>query len=111
MIVIQTDISLPLLVERAMSQAKLNERILKAVGKPLRRKEDLRLLTGKGRFSDDFNLPGQVWAAMVRSPHPHAKINGIDKSAALALPGVLGVFTGTDCIADGMKPIPHSPVP
>lgn len=94
-----------------MSQAKLNERILKAVGKPLRRKEDLRLLTGKGRFTDDFSLPGQVWAAMVRSPHPHAKINGIDKAAALAMPGVLAVYTGADCLQDGLKPIPHSPVP
>lgn len=89
----------------------LNERAFKAVGKPLRRKEDLRLLTGKGHFTDDFNLPGQVWAAMVRSPHPHARINGIDKTAALAMPGVLAVYTGADCIADGLKPIPHSPVP
>ncbi len=89
----------------------LSERAFKAVGKPLRRKEDLRLLTGKGRFTDDFNLPGQVWAAMVRSPHPHARINGIDKTAALAMPGVLAVYIGADCIADGLKPIPHSPVP
>jgi carbon-monoxide dehydrogenase large subunit len=89
----------------------LSERAFKAVGKPLRRKEDLRLLTGKGHFTDDFNLPGQVWAAMVRSPHPHANIKGIDKTAALAMPGVLAVYTGADCIADGLKPIPHSPVP
>ena len=52
----------------------LLEQALKSVGKPVPRNEDQRLITGKGRFSDDFSLPGQVWAAMVRSPHPHARI-------------------------------------
>jgi carbon-monoxide dehydrogenase large subunit len=83
----------------------------KAVGQPLRRKEDLRLLTGKGRFSDDFAMDGQAYAVMVRSPHPHARIRGIAAEAARAMPGVLGVFTGQDCLADGLKPIPHEPVP
>ena len=73
---------------------------LKAVGQPLRRKEDLRLITGAGRFTDDFALPGQAWAAMVRSPHPHAIIKAIDSAAAAAMPGVLGVFTGQDCLDD-----------
>ena len=45
-----------------------------AIGQPLRRKEDERLLTGKGRFSDDFILDGQAYAVLVRSPHPHARI-------------------------------------
>ena len=67
---------------------------LGAIGQPLRRKEDQRLLTGKGRFSDDFTLPGQAYAAIVRSPHPHARIVRIDMRPALAMPGVLGVFTG-----------------
>jgi carbon-monoxide dehydrogenase large subunit len=89
----------------------LSERAFKAVGRPLVRNEDLRLITGKGRFTDDFNLPGQVWAAMVRSAHPHARILGIDGSAALGLPGVLGLFTGEDCIKDGLVDIPHNPVP
>jgi len=89
----------------------LNERSFKAVGKPLPRKEDLRLVTGKGRFTDDFSMPGQVWAAMVRSPHPHARIVSIDASEARRMPGVLGVFTGEDCLRDGLKPIPHNPVP
>ena len=71
---------------------------LKAVGQPLKRKEDLRLITGKGRFTDDFSLPNQTWAWMVRSPYPHARILRIDKHSALALSGVLGVFTGTDCL-------------
>jgi aerobic carbon-monoxide dehydrogenase large subunit len=89
----------------------LNERAFKAVGRPLPRKEDLRLITGKGRFTDDFSLPGQVWAAMVRSPHPHARIVAIDPKPALEMPGVLGVYTGADCERDGLKSIPHNPVP
>jgi carbon-monoxide dehydrogenase large subunit len=82
-----------------------------SIGHPIRRKEDARLLTGKGRYTDDFSLPGQTYAAMVRSPHPHARIVRIDTSAAKAMKGVLLVLTGVDCIADALKPIPHSPVP
>ncbi|MEK9722862.1 MAG: xanthine dehydrogenase family protein molybdopterin-binding subunit [Rhodospirillaceae bacterium] len=81
------------------------------VGQPIRRKEDARLLTGRGAFSDDAAAPGQAHAAMVRSPHPHAEIAGIDTAAALALPGVLAVYTGADCAADGLGPIPHNPIP
>ena len=81
------------------------------VGQPVRRKEDLRLLTGQGRFSDDFALAGQAHAAMVRSPHPHARIVRINTTKAKAMPGVLGVFTGADALADGLGPIPHTPVP
>jgi carbon-monoxide dehydrogenase large subunit len=83
----------------------------KAIGQALRRKEDQRLLTGKGRFSDDFSIEGQAHAVLVRSPHPHARIVGIDVSAARSMPGVLAVFTGWDCAADGLGPIPHDPVP
>ena len=82
-----------------------------SIGKPIRRKEDQRLLTGKGRFTDDFNLDGQTYAAMVRSPYPHARIVKIDAAAAKAMPGVLLVLTGADCVAEDQKPIPHSPVP
>ena len=85
--------------------------MLKTVGQPVRRKEDIRLLTGKGRFSDDFKLDGQAYAAMIRSPHPHARIMSIDKSAALAMPGVLAVLTGADCADDKLGPIPHDPLP
>ncbi|HXC91258.1 MAG TPA: xanthine dehydrogenase family protein molybdopterin-binding subunit [Stellaceae bacterium] len=84
---------------------------LGAIGQPVRRKEDERLLTGRGRFSDDFSLPRQAHMAVVRSPHPHARIGYIDTARAAAMPGVLGVFTGQDCSADGLKPIPHNPVP
>ena len=82
-----------------------------SIGHPLRRKEDARLLTGKGRFTDDFSADGEAHAAMVRSPHPHARIVRIGAAAAEEMPGVLGVFTGAQCKADGLKPIPHTPVP
>jgi carbon-monoxide dehydrogenase large subunit len=80
-------------------------------GKPLRRVEDRRLVTGRGRFGDDFNLPGQAYAAFVRSPHAHARIRHIDAAPALKLPGVIAVLTGADAAADGLQPIPHRPVP
>src|SRR5580692_10228889 len=81
------------------------------IGRPVRRAEDERLVTGKGRFSDDFKLDHQAYAAMVRSPQPHARIRGIDTARARAMPGVLGVFTGADCLADNLGPIPHDPLP
>jgi carbon-monoxide dehydrogenase large subunit len=81
------------------------------IGQPMPRHEDARLLTGQGRFTDDFNFPGETYAAMVRSPHPHARIISIDKTRVLAMPGVLGVFTGDDCAADGLGPIGHDPLP
>ncbi len=82
-----------------------------AIGQPMRRNEDRRLLTGQGRFTDDFSAPGQTYAAIVRSQHPHARIVCIDSTAARAMPGVLGIFTGADCAADNLQPIPHSPLP
>ena len=81
------------------------------IGQPLPRNEDARLLTGRGQFTDDFNFPGQAYAAMVRSPHAHARIVGIDHSTARTMPGVLGVFTGADCVADSLGAIPHDPLP
>ena len=81
------------------------------IGKPIRRHEDQRLLTGKGRFTDDFRIEGQAYAAIIRSPHPHARIVTIDAARAKTTPGVLGIFTGADCAADGLGPIPHDPLP
>ena len=78
------------------------------IGEPVRRREDQRLLTGNGRFSDDVNLPGQVYAVMLRSPHAHAHIRGIDSTKARALPGVISVLTGNDFVTDGHKPIPYN---
>ena len=77
------------------------------IGAALARKEDLRLVTGRGCFSDDFRAPGQLHAFFLRSPHAHARINSIDPSAALTLPGVKVVLTGADQLADGLKPLPH----
>jgi len=77
------------------------------IGQPVRRKEDLRLVTGSGRYGDDFVLPRMAHAAFVRSPHAHAHIRTIDKQAALAVPGALAVFTGSDYVAEGLEPIPH----
>ncbi len=81
------------------------------IGRPVRRKEDERLLTGSGRFSDDFSLAGQVHAVLVRSVHPHARIDGIDTDAARGMDGVLAVLNGADCVADGLGEIPHSALP
>ena len=80
-------------------------------GTPLKRQEDPRLITGRGRFSDDVTLPGQAYACFVRSPHPHARIRAIDAAAALAMPGVLAVLTGRDAADDGLADLPHRPVP
>ena len=77
------------------------------IGAALTRKEDLRLVTGRGCFSDDFRAPGQLHAFFLRSPHAHARINSIDASAALSMPGVKTVLTGADQQADGLKPLPH----
>jgi carbon-monoxide dehydrogenase large subunit len=82
---------------------------LRVIGKRVRRKEDVRLLTGRGRFTDDFSEPGQVHAAMVRSTHAHALIQSIDTTQAQSMPGVLGVFTGADL--QELSEIPHDPLP
>ena len=80
-------------------------------GRPVRRVEDERLVTGRGRFNDDMSLPGQAFACFVRSPHAHARIGAIDAGAALAMEGVLAVLTGADAAADDLAPLPHRPVP
>jgi len=76
------------------------------IGQAVVRKEDLRLLTGGGRYLDDINLPGQAHAAILRSPHAHARIRSVDSSGALTSPGVIAVFTGADLAADGVAPMP-----
>ena len=74
------------------------------VGQSVLRKEDDTLLRGKGKYTDDFNLPGQAHTWIVRSSHPHGIIKRIDTSAARAMPGVLGIWTGTDLISAGYGP-------
>jgi carbon-monoxide dehydrogenase large subunit len=65
-------------------------------GKPLRRREDSRLLTGQGNYAADAKHPGMLVAVLVRSPHAHADVTRIDAVTARAVPGVLGVFTEAD---------------
>ena len=76
------------------------------IGQPLRRKEDLRFLTGRSAFTDDFNLPGQVYSYVLRSPHANARIAAIDTSAAQAAEGVLAVFTADEITAAGLGSLP-----
>src|SRR5438309_2862012 len=76
------------------------------IGASVKRREDQRLLTGEGRFADDFNGLGQAHAAFVRSPHAHADVLAIDAAPAKAVAGVLAVFTGHDLAADGVGGIP-----
>ncbi|HMH52643.1 MAG TPA: molybdopterin cofactor-binding domain-containing protein, partial [Candidatus Acidoferrum sp.] len=83
------------------------------IGAPVPRREDARLLTGRGTFVDDLEIPGVAHAAMLRSPHAHARVRRIDTSAARGLPGVLAVVTADD-VADIQKPWPArmpNPVP
>ena len=75
------------------------------IGQPVRRKEDQRLLRGGGKYTDDINVPGQAHLAFVRAGVAHARIKGIDASAALAAPGVLAVYTGQDLKADGIATV------
>jgi 2-furoyl-CoA dehydrogenase large subunit len=83
----------------------------KWVGKGMKRKEDLRLLTGRGCFMDDIRLPNMKYAAILRSPYPHAWIKGMDISQALKVSGVRGVLTGED-VAAMSQPFPVGvPIP
>jgi carbon-monoxide dehydrogenase large subunit len=79
-------------------------------GREVRRIEDAGLLTGKGRFTDDFSEPGQTVIGFLRSPHAHARIASIDTAAAAAMPGVVKIFTGADLLAAGIKPLPVGPI-
>ena len=77
-----------------------------AIGQSVRRREDPRLLTGNGRYFDDLKLADQLFAAIVRSPHAHADIRGIDAAEALKIPGVHAVLTGEDYRANGLGSLP-----
>src|SRR6266851_6893299 len=77
-----------------------------AMGQSVSRLEDPRLVQGLGRYSDDVNVLRQAYAVVVRSPHAHARIRGIDPVAALRAPGVLAVLTGADLAADGLGNLP-----
>jgi carbon-monoxide dehydrogenase large subunit len=66
------------------------------IGRPLLRKEDAKLLAGQGSYVDNQTMPGMVWMSLVRPPYVHARIDRVDTSAAVGMPGVLGVFTAGD---------------
>ena len=76
------------------------------IGQAVTRIEDQRLLTGGGRYTDDLNLDGQAYAFILRSPHAHAEITGLNASAAKAADGVLLVLTGEDVAAEDIGPLP-----
>jgi carbon-monoxide dehydrogenase large subunit len=75
-----------------------------------KRLEDARLLTGKGLYSDDRDLPGQAWMVVLRSPHAHARISRVDASQAREAPGVVAVLTADELKADGLGHIPFPPL-
>jgi carbon-monoxide dehydrogenase large subunit len=76
------------------------------IGQPVRRVEDRRFITGHGAYVDDISRPRGAHAFMLRSPHAHARVTGIDAGSALASPGVLAVFTGEDLARDGIGGVP-----
>ena len=75
------------------------------VGQAVRRKEDVRLVTGRGQYIDDLHLEATVFACFVRSPHAHAVIRSVDTSAARSLPGVIGAITAKDVAGTGYVPV------
>ena len=79
---------------------------MRLIGDPVRRKEDLRFLTGNGHYTDDINRPGQLYAVFLRSPYAHAELKGVDTKKAKAAPGVVAVYTGADLAAAGMGTLP-----
>lgn len=76
------------------------------IGASVKRVEDFRFLTGRGRYTDDIERPNQTYAWILRSPHAHARIRSIDTSKAAAAPGVVAVFTGADLEAAGVGGLP-----
>ena len=78
------------------------EGIAEGIGASVRRKEDKKFTTGKGRYTDDINRPGQLHAFFIRSDVAHAKIKNIDTTKALKSDGVAAIYTGEDIAADGV---------
>ncbi|GAB3179070.1 xanthine dehydrogenase family protein molybdopterin-binding subunit [Telluribacter humicola] len=76
------------------------------IGQSVKRLEDKRFITGKGRYTDDIKLPGMTYASFVRSPYAHARVNSIDTSAAKDMPGVVAIFTGDDIASAGIVGVP-----
>src|SRR5262245_63998349 len=83
-----------------LSDLKEREDKLQGIGTSLARKDDARFIRGQGQYVNDITLPDMLFGSLVRSPYAHARIKGIDKSKALAVPGVAAVLT-----ADDLKPV------
>ena len=77
----------------------------RVIGTEVLRKEDPELITGQARYTEDLAVPGMLWMEVVRSPFAHARINGVDLSAALAMPGVVAAFSGQDLAEDWAGPL------
>src|SRR5271169_2940757 len=86
--------------------ARPRSKAVATIGTPVRRREDYRFLTGGGTYTDDIDRPGQLYAYILRSPHAHARIAGIDTTTAQRAPGVVAVYTGKDMAADGVGGLP-----
>ncbi|MBV8612505.1 MAG: xanthine dehydrogenase family protein molybdopterin-binding subunit, partial [Acetobacteraceae bacterium] len=84
----------------------MNDVAFEGIGASVRRKEDLRFISGRGHYTDDINRAGQLYAVIKRSDRPHARILSIDTAAAKNAPGVVAVFTGADMQADGVGGLP-----
>jgi aerobic carbon-monoxide dehydrogenase large subunit len=76
------------------------------IGQAVTRIEDDRLLTGRGCYADDLDLPQALHLVLVRSPHAHARIVAIDAEPLKSLDGVVAVYTGADLAAAGIAPFP-----
>ena len=76
------------------------------IGAAVKRREDIRFITGAGRYTDDIDQRGQAYAVFLRSPHARATISGIDTAAALQVPGVVAIYTGADLAADAIGDLP-----
>src|ERR671914_2947951 len=82
------------------------------LGASVKRREDPRFITGRGLYTDDVKLAGTTHAAFVRSPYAHARVRGVDATAARAHPGVRAIFTGRDLVEAGVNPPPRGwPLP
>src|SRR6516162_2048754 len=76
------------------------------IGQRVKRREDIRFITGAGRYTDDIHQPGQLYAVFLRSPYARARIVSVDTAEARATPGVAAVFTGKDLAADKVSDLP-----
>src|SRR5215831_9958896 len=89
-----------------MSMEQSRNSAVTTIGMPVRRREDYRFLTGGGTYTDDINRPGQLHAFILRGPHAHAQIIGIETAAAQRASGVVAVYTGKDMAVDGVGGLP-----